>query len=56
MGIWEKSAKNPDYCADGVRCAGGVSLVWAVVGNCRKQSSDNTGTVTERLVVAKKLL
>ena len=31
--------KEPDYCADGVRCAGGVSLVWAIVGNCRKQSS-----------------
>jgi hypothetical protein len=30
--------KGPDYCADGVRCAGGVSLVRAVVGNCRKQS------------------
>ena len=31
--------KGPDYCAGDVRCAGGVSLVWAFVGNCRKQSS-----------------
>jgi len=49
--------KQPDYCADGVRCAGGVSLVWAFVGNCRKQSfGEYPETVTERLIVAKKLL
>ena len=38
-------SKKPDYCADGVRRIGGVSLIWAFMRNCGNQFLDAKGEI-----------